>query len=739
MGSSDQGERHGPQLSDVPRSDGPAAGEARVVPSTCWECSACCGTLVTVADGRVTDIAPNPAHPYSKGAFCIKGVRGALGVTYGAGRVLHPMRRDGPRGSGRWTRISWDAALDEMADRLAAVRAQHGPLALVGAVSGAFFSRGAIVALLMRSIGSPNWMINQDLCGGCRAVSARATGLDITSGEDIANTSCILLVGRNPHAADPIQWAAIRQAKQRDARLIVIDPKRIPACDLADLWLRPRPGTDAALALAMIKVLIDEQLYDRGFVERWCHGFDELAQRAAQYPPAVAEALTGVPAEDIVAAARMYAQGPSCFVSGHGIDAFTAGVQTFRAFHSLLAISGNVDRLGGNRRLKTPRGFRSYLDLLHMPQFRLPDDVARQALGAERYPLWAGPRGWQTACHNPTVLDAILTSRPYPVRAMYISGVNIAVTYPNTQRTLAALRSLDFVAVATHEMTPTAELADIVLPKTTALEEEEVSFAPAGPAVLYTRNVVPPAGEARCDLDIAGGLLDRLAACGAVTKNLLPWRSQREFNAFILGDSGISLAELQRTGCVPVPYRLGDFDAQPFATPSRKVELMSEAMRSAGLDPLPDFTPPGRERAPDDVRGSYPLILLTGDRERTYHHSRFRGEAWARKVSPDPTLMIHPDAAQRLGIGDKEWVTVETPAGEVPCRLRARITDATPPDVVSTGMGWWRPDAPGPEHGALDININAAMSYDGPYDPASGSPDARGLMCRVRRVTAEVA
>lgn len=726
MGGSDQGERHGPQLS----------GAAQVFPSTCWECSVCCGTRVTVEDGRVTDIAPNPEHPYSKGAFCIKGIRGALGVTYGPGRVLHPMRRDGPRGSGRWTRITWDAALDEMADRFAAVRAQYGPPAIVGAVSGAFFSRGAIVALLLRSIGSPNWMINQDLCGGCRAVSARAMGLNITSGEDIANTSCILLVGRNPHAADPVQWQAIKQAKQRGARLIVIDPKRVPACDLADIWLRPRPGTDAALALAMIAVLIAENLYDRDFVARWCHGFDALAARAAQYPPVVAAALTGVPADDIVAAARMYGQGPSCFVSGHGIDAFSAGVQTFRAYHSLLAISGNVDRLGGNRRVKTPRGFKSYLDLLHMPQFRLPEAIECQTLGADRFPLWAGPRGWQTACHNPTVIDAVLTSKPYPVRAMYISGVNIAVTYPNTRRTLDALRSLDFVAVATHEMTPTAAMADIVLPKTTALEEEEVSFAPAGPAVLYTRNAVPPGGEARCDLDIAVGLLDRLAARGAVTKNLLPWRSQREFNEFILGDSDISLAELQRTGCVPVPCRLGNFDEAPFATPSRKVELWSEAMRGAGLDPLPDFTPPPRGRVADDVRTRFPLVLLTGDREKTYHHSRFRGDAWARKVSPDPTLLIHPETARGLGIADKAWVTVETPAGTSPCRLRAKLSDATTPDVVSTGMGWWRPDAPGPEHGALDVNINAALSYDGPYDPASGSPDARGLMCRVRPVPA---
>ena len=390
-------------------SDSRAPRDAASFPSTCWECSVCCGSLVTVADGRVTGIAPNPSQPISRGAFCIKGIRGALGSTYGAGRVLHPMRRVGPRGSGQWQRISWDQALDEMADRLAAVRAQHGPLAIAGAVSGAFFSRGTIVALLMRSLGSPNWMINQDLCGGCRAVSARAMGLNITNGEDITRADCILLVGRNPSAADPVQWAAIKQAKKRGARLIVIDAKRIPACDLANIWLQPRPGTDAALALAMITVLVDEGLYDRDFVARWCHGFDELKERAAQYSPAVAARLTGVPAAQIVAAARMFAPGPSCFVSGHGIDAFSAGVQTFRAYHSLLAISGNVGRPGGNRRVKPPRGFRNYLDILHMPDFRLPIDIEQQTIGAERYPLWAGPKGWQTACHNPSVIDAILT------------------------------------------------------------------------------------------------------------------------------------------------------------------------------------------------------------------------------------------------------------------------------------------------------------------------------------------
>src|SRR5215468_5167760 len=344
--------------------------------TTCWECSTCCGALASVRDGLVVHIAPNPDHPYSKGAFCIKGIRGAPGITYAPNRLLYPMRRTGGRGEGKWGRIAWEEALAEMADRLSEVRRKYGPEAIVGATSGAYFSRSVILALMLRSIGSPNWMINQDLCGGCRAVSARAMGLDIARGEDIARTRCALIVGRNSSMADPVEWAALKAAKKRGARLIVIDPKRTQAAQIADLWLAPRVGTDAALALALVNVMINENLYDQGFVAANCHGFSQLAERAAQFPPELAERLTGVPAGQIAAAARMYADGPSTFVSGHGIDAFSA-------YHSLVAISGNVDRPGGNLRSRIPKGMRSYLDLLHMADFRLPRHIEARTIGAD--------------------------------------------------------------------------------------------------------------------------------------------------------------------------------------------------------------------------------------------------------------------------------------------------------------------------------------------------------------------
>ena len=448
----------------------------------------------------------------------------------------------------------------------------------------------------------------------------------------------------------------------------------------------------------------------------------------------MAQAATGVPAEQIVSAARIYADGPSTFVSGHGIDAFSAGVQTFRAYHCLVAISGNVDRRGGNLRMRTPRGMRNYIDLLHLPEFRLDDDTEQRTIGADRFPLWAGPKGWQTACHNPSVIEAMLTGRPYPVRALYASGVNILVTYPDTRRTIEALRSLDFVAVAAHAMTPTAEHADIVLPKTTTLEEEEVSFMPSGPTVLFTRAVVPPQGEARCEIDIALPLIEKMAQRQAITRHLLPWRSQRAFNTYLLGDSGLRVEDLERTGYHQVGAEPLTPAPRPFATRTGKVELFSTTMAGLGLDPLPAYTPPSRERLGEEVARRYPLILVTGDREKSYHHSRFRDQDWALKVSPDPRLTMHPDTARAMGLADGAWVRLEVARGKGACRLRVKLSDATPPDVVNTGMGWWLPSHPAPDHGALDININAALAYDGPCDPASGSTDVRGLPCRVEPI-----
>jgi anaerobic selenocysteine-containing dehydrogenase len=294
------------------------------------------------------------------------------------------------------------------------------------------------------------------------------------------------------------------------------------------------------------------------------------------------------------------------------------------------------------------------------------------------------------------VIEAMLTGRPYPVRALYASGVNILLTYPDTARTIAALRSLNFVAVAAHTMTPTAEHADLVLPKTTTLEEEEVSFMPSGPTVHFTRMMVAPRGEARCELDIASPLLEKLGERRALLRHLLPWRSQREFNTYLLGDSGMCIGDLERIGYQQV--HVEPRARRPFATPTGRVELYSSVMEQAGLDPLPAYTSPAHELACQETAKRFPLILITGDREKTYHHSRFRDQPWARRVSPHPWLAMHPCTARAMAIEDGAWVRLEVAGGRGSCRL--------------------------------------VLPYAGPYDPASGSPDIRGLRCRVTPIAA---
>jgi anaerobic selenocysteine-containing dehydrogenase len=312
---------------------------------------------------------------------------------------------------------------------------------------------------------------------------------------------------------------------------------------------------------------------------------------------------------------------------------------------------------------------------------------------------------------------------------MYLSGANIVVTYPNTTKTVEALRSLDFLMVASDTMTPTAELADIVLPKTTGLEEDDIRLQPGGPLITMTQVVVPPRGEARDDLSIARGICAAMEKRGAVTTNLLPWASEDDFIEYMLGDSGVTLEQLRRDGFATYPYELENF--AKFATPTGKVELYSETIASTGVDPLPNYVPPARDRADATVKSRFPLTLTTGDREKTYHHSRFRDQPWAKKISPDPRLLVHPETAKAYALADEQWVRVETPGSAGSCKLRVKVTDATPEGVVATGMGWWQPGSMAPGRGAFDININAAVTYDGPWDPISGSVDTRGIRCRL--------
>lgn len=495
----------------------------RVVASTCRECFVGCGSLIHLEDDKVIKITGNPAHPHSRGAFCAKGMNAPIASLNHPLRPLYPLRRTGERGEGKFERVSWDSALSEIADRLQKIKSGFGARAVAGAVSNQYYDRGVAMSLLLRSIGSPNYMINQDMCTGSRSTAAIMTGVHAEAGSELRNAKCILVVGRSPSESNIIEWMDIKLAKQNGTKLIVIDPRQTQLAKLADIWLQVQPGSDAALALAMVKVLFDEDLIDSEFVSRWCVGESELRTRVARYDVDYASGVTGIAAAKIVDAARMFAlEGPSCLVLGHGIDAQANGVHTAMAFHAILALTGNIDREGSNRLHKTRAGFRDYVKIAKDPALRMPSERENEIIGGDAYPLWSGPSSWGSAAHNPSVIDAIRTGVPYPVKAIYISGVNIVCTYPGMQNTIDALKRLDLVVVATDHITPTAEFADFVLPKTTLLEEEGVFVEVGAPCLSIFNKAAESRGEVKTDVEIAIALCDKLRERGALDFECLP-------------------------------------------------------------------------------------------------------------------------------------------------------------------------------------------------------------------------
>lgn len=702
----------------------------KVIPSTCKECSVRCGSLIYVEDGRVVRITGNPDHPGSKGAFCVKGVNAPVTAREHPDRPLYPLRRTAERGDRKWERISWNTVFDAIAERLGQIKAQHGAMAIAGAVSNHFVSRGVAMTQLLRSIGSPNYMINQDLCQGCRYTAAMLTGVGAQPGNELPKARCVLVIGKSPSDSSVVQWMHIKEAKRAGAELIVVDPRRTQISRLADQWLPIKPGTDVALALSMIHVVFSESLLDSTFVAEWCVGADRLRQRAEQYPPAVAAGITGISTDAIVKAARSFATAkPGCLILGHGIDAQANGVKTAMAFHALLALTGNIDREGTNRLPKQQSGFRDNSSIINDPAFRLPKEIEEKIIGGDEYPLWSGPKSWSKSSHNPSLVRAAITGRPYPIKGLYVSGVNIVCTYPDIRNTIAALNQLDLLVVATDHMTPTAELADFVLPKTTLLEEEDVSADQSAPCFTVVQSALPPKGEAKCDMEIAVGLRDALRRRGLLEYELFPWNSHRDFIDFQLRETGVSFDELCVKGYRPISLSYEEYRKKGFKTPSKKIDLCPEWLQEIGQDPLPDYKPPVYAKPPE----GFDLVLLTGIRSMAYHHSRFRNHAWARKLQDAPELRINPRTAERHNIGRDDWAWVTTPNTPHRVLLKAWLTDEVPEGIVATGMGWWYPEMNGADHGALTFNIDGAIPYGPPWDPISGSPEARNTACKVSR------
>jgi anaerobic selenocysteine-containing dehydrogenase len=779
------------------------AHDTRRVATFCPMCVSACGATATVVDGRFATLEPDPSHPTGR-ALCVKG-KAAPEIAAHGERLLHPLRRTNPKGAADpgWERITWDEALDTIAARLRALAGAHGPESVVfGAASPSTSAISDAVDWIMRlrrAFGSPNLCASYELCGwGRYGASLYTFGAPVPGRfmPDLERAGCMLFWGYNPSVARLAHATAAVAARRRGARLIVVDPRRAGLASEADHWLRVRPGTDAALALALAGVMIENDWFDADFVRRWTNAallvrtdtgrllragdhlaawdetasapvaydpstrrfagdparlalrgavgvdgancrpvFDLLAERCRAMPPDRAESITGVPAGEIEAAARtLWESRPLAYYSWSGLEQHSSTTQTIRAINVLFALTGGIDAPGGNVLFAdVPSAPVDGAELLAPAQRAKAIGLGRRPLGPPRLEFITGEDFYAAA----------LDGEPYRARGLVNFGANFVVAHGDSARGQAALAALDVFVHADLFMSPTAELADVVLPVAAPFEAEALRIGfevsqEAQSRVQLRRPVAPPRGEARSDTQIVFALATRLGLGEHFWDGDIDAGMRHR-----LAPSGVTLEQLRAAPegvRVPLATRHRKY-AEPvgeghrgFGTPTGLVELFSEAFADAGHAPLPEFAEPAiSPRSRPDLAAEFPLVL-TSAKPLRFCESQHRNVAGLRRANPDPQVELHPDTALERGIVGGDWVRLATPNGAV--KARARLNASLDPGVVCGQHGWWQgceelglPATPllGPD----SANLNGILRQ-GPSDPIGGSSPLRASVCDVR-------
>ena len=653
------------------------------------DCPDTCAMLVTVADGRAVEVHGDPEHPFTRGGLCVK-VNNYMDKVYSPERLLHPMRRAGAKGSGRFERISWDQALDEIAGKFREAIDRHGPEAVMpvsylgteGILNGLnvgdpFFNRlGATI--------SERTYCDSGACTAYTMTIGATAGVDP---ESLVHSRFIIIWACNMISTNLHLWPFVVEAQRRGAKVVVIDPVRHRTAKHADWYLPIRPGTDGALALAMMHVIIAEGLTDEAYVRDHTVGYADLAERVRQYPPEWAAEQTGIPAEDIRTLAREYATSqPSMIRIGVAIERSAGGGQTVRAIACLPALVGAWRRVGGG--------------LLQLPLWAFPVNW-----GALMHPELARPG---TRIVNQFLLGRALTGElglDPPITALMVYNSNPMVVCPEQDKVAAGLAREDlFTVVSDHFLTDTARYADIVLPATTQLEQLDIMFSWGHLYVTLNTPAIEPLGEAIPNTE----LFRRLAARMGFSEPCFR-RSDEEIVAEAFDWTaptmrGITLESLRTTGWARLNLPSADEYAPHadgnFPTPSGRTEFRSEVAATAGnfvvplfrqgsdefqpggvVDPLPHYVPP-RETADAGYR-----LNLISPKSHAFLNSSAADQPYQRRVQGEPTLTIHPQDAADREIIDGQYVRVFNDRGQFV--VLARVSEDIAPGVVMSPMGAW--------------------------------------------------
>lgn len=656
-------------------------------------------------------------------------------------RLNYPMKRVGARGSGQWQRVSWDEALGDIATRLEDLKSRYGAESLATCISAPHTMYWPLHRFL-NLWGSPNNVGIGIVCWNPRIwVNSITYGWPIEDELDPGTTRCVILWGFNPAESDrSLFWKTVQNFAAAGGKVLVIDPRRTETADLASHWLAIRPGTDGALALGMLNVIVQEGLWDREFVQKWCSGFDRLADRVSAYTPEKVSALTGIPESAIVEVARLYATSrPAALFTGLGID--MSGIhctQTLRAIAALRAITGNIDTPGASFVNDGPE-FVPEVNLELSELF--PASQRAKKLGADKFALssYEGyerlsqftkrhgkrlPMRYLTSAHPHLVWQAMLTGEPYPIRAMVSMASNPLLCQANTHLVHKALSGLDLLVVLDQFQTPTAMLADYVLPIAGSFEQPLMQMSGGVANLVYGGPAaMRPLYERRTDFDFWCELGKR---CGQ--GDHWPWATVEAAMEHALAPAGMSLNEFYEAGAYAGRKQYHKHEAAGFATPSGKVELHSILLEEHGHDPLPAYT------AADDAGSDFPLRLITGTRKHPYYASEFRQIECIRRRHPAPKAEISRATAERMGLKEGDAVWIETASGRVQQALT--VVDMVD-DVVNVEYGWWFPEEASSEPGLGGLwkaNANVLTTADtARCDPILGQWDFRSTPCTLYR------
>lgn len=640
------------------------------------DCPDTCATLVTVENGRAVRIAGDPEHPFTQGFLCAK-VNRYIERTYHDDRLTTPLRRVGPKGSGRFEPIGWDEALAEVATKLTAIaRSADGPQAILpysyagtmGMVQGESMDRR-----FFHLLGASR--LDRTICSMAGTVGMRMTvGANVgADSEGVPESDLVLLWGTNTLTANPHLWPFVLKARERGAPIICIDPIRTRTAMQCDEWIPIRPGTDGALALGMMHVLFARGLEDRDFLERHTLGHDEMRARAAEWTPARTAAVTGLPEETIVSLGERYGRAKAAFIRvNYGLQRHGGGGMAVRNIACLPAITGHWRRPGGGVQLSTSANFQFDRAAISRPDLGPPVRTINMIRLGDAL----------------TLPDAGVGGPP--VRALVVYNSNPAAVAPERNTVLLGLAREDlFTVVLEHFQTDTADWADIVLPATTQLEHWDLHLAYGHHYVSLNRPSIAPVGQAKPNSEI----FRLLAARMGMTHEALRDDDLTMIRQALASQSpklqGVSLEELLERGWmrlnVPTPYL--PYADGAFPTPSGKCEFRSARMVELGFDPLPDYIAPYEsvERDPALVK-RFPLTLISSP-AHTFLNSTFVNVTSLRRQAREPEVLLHPADAARRGIAAGAVVTVRNDRGAF--LAKARVEPSIREGVAWAPSIWW--------------------------------------------------